>query len=1021
MTPEEAYEEAMRRILEAEAAGTVTLDLSGLSELNRLPPELERLAFLRKLHVDKCEHLRNISPLAKLTSLEELDLNDCTQLSDLSPLAGLTSLKRLDLCSRIQTGEYESESWAATKSRKFSDLTPLAKLTLLQELYLSHCDQLSSLSRLDKLTSLKTLTLSWCGLSNLSPLSHLTSLQTLKLSNCKQLRGDLSPLAALSSLQSLNLPGCVHLSGDLSPLAALSSLQTLYLLLCQELSGDLSPLAALSSLRWLNLFGCKQLSGDLRPLARLTSLRELDLNDCLGIRRFAPLESLLPTLKELRLFGCKLEDLPLEVCGEFNYQNVLDKVRAHYEDLKSGQLLDAEVKVLFLGNGGTGKSQLCRRLRALDYDPSVPSTHGIQLSEKAVELEGFADPVRLNLWDFGGQEIYHGSHALFLQGQAVFLILWTPKLEEGSDSAGDLTFRRRPLSYWLDYLRAFVGVDNPVLLIQNQCDTPAQRAPLPVGDVDDFTALQRAQVSAKTGLGLDLVTAALKEAVRDCLYRRPPPPIGASRVSVRDRLRRLLNEDQTRPAAQRQHRLLERTEFDGLCEEVGGISNKEALLDFLHRNGVVFYRPGLFGDRIVLDQNWALEAVYALFERKKALPLLRDYGRFSRADLEAIIWSDRTTDKPKYTPAEQEVFLGMMESCGICFKLRELPNNEWEYVAPELLPEWSGAQDQLLGRLREDPPAAEDEAQYAFLHEGVLRGYLSKIGQYAHNAPVYWKYGCWFYEKSTKSQVLIDSQWKDAANETGPGTIHFRAWGQNAESLIDPLLEALRKLPVGQPSEIKRIINAQAVISWHATAEPRGHASAGLEQLKISARSDLPDQGSPEIFVSYAWGDKMPDASQEARQRQEVVERMCETLPTDGWKVVRDALALGPGEQISTFMKRLTQADRVIVVLSDKYLHSPYCMAELYGIYQRSLEQKEEFLQRVIPLALGDARFRDWRDRVVCAKYWRTECEDMEQNFRDLGAEDYKLYKAMKDWHNHVNDMLVYVNVCSPRTGLRPL
>ena len=23
-------------------------------------------------------------------------------------------------------------------------------------------------------------------------------------------------------------------------------------------------------------------------------------------------------------------------------------------------------------------------------------------------------PVRLNLWDFGGQDIYHGSHALFL-------------------------------------------------------------------------------------------------------------------------------------------------------------------------------------------------------------------------------------------------------------------------------------------------------------------------------------------------------------------------------------------------------------------------------------------------------------------------------------------------------------------------------------------------------------------------------------------------------------------------------
>jgi hypothetical protein len=62
--------------------------------------------------------------------------------------------------------------------------------------------------------------------------------------------------------------------------------------------------------------------------------------------------------------------------------------------------------------------------------------------------------------------------------------------------------------------------------------------------------LQRVQVSAKMGLGIDLVTAALKEAVRDCLYRRPPPPIGAGRVKVRDRLRQLLRMKGARKNAQ---------------------------------------------------------------------------------------------------------------------------------------------------------------------------------------------------------------------------------------------------------------------------------------------------------------------------------------------------------------------------------------------------------------------------------------------------------------------------------------
>jgi internalin A len=59
-----------------------------------------------------------------------------------------------------------------------------------------------------------------------------------------------------------------------------------------------------------------------------------------------------------------------------------------------------------------------------------------------------------------------------------------------------------------------------------------------------------------------------------------------------------------------------------------------------------------------------------------------------------------------YAPEEQKVFLGMMESCGICFRVRELPHasqgeqlawrdKEWEYLAPELLPEWSDAQERL--------------------------------------------------------------------------------------------------------------------------------------------------------------------------------------------------------------------------------------------------------------------------------------------------------------------------------------
>jgi internalin A len=60
----------------------------------------------------------------------------------------------------------------------------------------------------------------------------------------------------------------------------------------------------------------------------------------------------------------------------------------------------------------------------------------------------------------------------------------------------------------------------------------------------------------------------------------------------------------------------------------------------------------------------------------------------------------------------------------------------------------------------------------------------------------------------------------------------------------------------------------------------------------------------------------------------------------------------------------------LIVVLSDKYLRSPYCMTELHYIYQRSVGEKEDFLRRIIPLVLADARFGTPEERVKYAKHW---------------------------------------------------
>ena len=114
------------------------------------------------------------------------------------------------------------------------------------------------------------------------------------------------------------------------------------------------------------------------------------------------------------------------------------------------------------------------------------------------------------------------------------------------------------------------------------------------------------------------------------------------------------------------------------------MSSPALLLVYLHHAGIVFHQKGLFDDRIVLDQGWALEAIYAVFHRQKCYRQLRQLrGRFDRPLLEALVWRD-------YSVEEQKLFLSLMTSCGVCFVHRQgdpKSEVETEYIAPDLLPD----------------------------------------------------------------------------------------------------------------------------------------------------------------------------------------------------------------------------------------------------------------------------------------------------------------------------------------------
>jgi hypothetical protein len=469
--------------------------------------------------------------------------------------------------------------------------------------------------------------------------------------------------------------------------------------------------------------------------------------------------------------------------------------------------------------------------------------------------------VHLNIWDFGGQDVYHGTHALFLQKHALYIMLWHPEMEAGTVNDHSLIMRNRPLGYWLDFVRSVAGTDAPVVIVQSKFDD-ANAVPATIAaEYSDFLRARVVQASAREDDGLERLVPEIKQSVKYLLDQRPILSIGAGRVRVRDRLLKWLAADQARPAEKRRNRTLSWKRFVRLCEEGNGdVKSPEALADFLHNTGFFFYDQELFHGEIVLDQGWALEAIYAVLQRDHCVRQLREKGgRFTRKDLGYWLW-----DRERHSIADQERFIKMMLSCGICFHMRMLSDRGewpqvWEYAAPDHLPTLSEFQRRYPNIGLPDPRTARVvvKVDFRFLHDGLLRELMSRIGEISENAADYWRYGCYFRDRGSNTRVRLDS----TTTPDGPsaaGNITFSAWGERGRDMIDRLLREVQCLSPERP--------VQPVWSSREDGGPLGPGGASLGPAALGPRRPHRKAG----LDSRVRRDRLARTNEDSGRRREV-------------------------------------------------------------------------------------------------------------------------------------------------------